>query len=350
MLSWFSNALESRPEVISLFFAISRGELEIVRTLVTDNSSEILNYRSPGWRSALLIAAQNGHVNIVQYLIDDCEMDINDTDEDGCSSLHFAAHDGYTDVINELFQHQELKKNYADKNGRLPIHYAAQNGHFKAVELLVINGQDYKAGDKKGSTPLHLAAYCGHLSILNYLMKQEGVVADVLNIHGRTPFHCACQEGSMQVVEALISKYSANAKLEDYEKGITPLHLAAGNGHLDIVKFLCNENRCVIEAVDKIGRTPLHAACSHGHHEVAKYLVFEKNCDQNKKDKMGLTPIAIATLMGHKNVFQSLTTQTSHNDSSVAASVIHVCALDKSVHVFHYMYSCTSRHLTFLLR
>ena len=350
MLSDALEAIKNQPELMALLFAISSGELEKVHTLVTDEGSKILNYKRPGWRSALLFAAQTGHANIVQYLIEECEMDINESDEEGLKALHLAADGGYTDVINVLFEHDELIKNCKDKEGRLPIHYAVQNGHFKAIELLVINGQDYKAGDNNGTTPLHLAAYFGHLSILDYLMKQEGVIANVLNRNGRTPLHLACEKGNMQVVEALILKYSANAKLEDYDNGITPLHLAAGFGHLDIVKFLCNENRCVIEAVDKRGHTPLFDACCQGHHDVEKYLFLEKNSDQNKKDKLELTPITIATHMRHKKESQLLTTQTSHNDSSVAASVIHVCALDKSVHVLHYMYSCTSSYLPFLLR
>ena len=348
MMSDAIEIMTNKPEVIALSIAILKGGLEVVRTLVEDEGSEILNYDRPGWNSALLFAAQAGHANIVQYLIEDCEMDINESDEEGHSALHLAADGGYTDVINVLFEHDELIKNCKDKHGRLPIHYAVQNGHFKATELLVEKGQDYKAVDNKGSTPLHLAAFFGLLSILDFLMKLDGVVVDVLDRHGGTPLHYACQEGSMQVVEALISKYSANAKLEDYDNGITPLHLAAGNGHLDIVKFLCNENRCVIEAVDKRGHTPLFYACCQGHHEVERYLVLEKNCDQNKKNIMGLTPVMIAKLMSNNKVSQSLT--TSHNDSSVAASVIHVCTLDKSVQVLHYMYSCTSRHLPFLLR
>ncbi|KAF4779781.1 hypothetical protein HER10_EVM0006564 [Colletotrichum scovillei] len=61
----------------------------------------------------------------------------------------------------------------------------------------------------------------------------------------------------------------------------TCLHMAAGNGHLDIVKALitafdcrpADEKKAYVDAGNEFGNTGLHWACLGGHLEAVKYLV-----------------------------------------------------------------------------
>ena len=52
----------------------------------------------------------------------------------------------------------------------------------------------------------------------------------------------------------------------------TPLHLAAVNGHLDVVQYLV-EQGANKEATDDCNKTPLFVAAKGGHLEVVQYLV-----------------------------------------------------------------------------
>ena len=56
--------------------------------------------------------------------------------------------------------------------------------------------------------------------------------------------------------------------------GDTPLHTAALNGYLDVVKVLMLQN-INTEPRNNILKTPLHYAAQHGHLEVVKYLMNE---------------------------------------------------------------------------
>jgi len=56
----------------------------------------------------------------------------------------------------------------------------------------------------------------------------------------------------------------------DYD-GRTPLHLAAAEGHMDVVSFLVNR-QVPLNPKDRWGGTPLSDAKKHGHKGVAKYL------------------------------------------------------------------------------
>ena len=54
--------------------------------------------------------------------------------------------------------------------------------------------------------------------------------------------------------------------------GWTPLHLAAGNGHLEVVKLLLEKSADVTVA-NNGGWTPLNSAASNGHNEMVKLLL-----------------------------------------------------------------------------
>jgi ankyrin repeat protein len=58
----------------------------------------------------------------------------------------------------------------------------------------------------------------------------------------------------------------------DAQGGSTPLHSAAANGHLDVVKFLVAQ-QAEVNAKETDGWTPLHLAARYGYLDIVKFLV-----------------------------------------------------------------------------
>ena len=81
-------------------------------------------------------------------------------------------------------------------------------------------------------------------------------------------------------------------KIGHFVDGDTPIHHAAREGHLDVIKFLAplTENP---NAPDMYGDTPIHEAASFGNLDVIRFLApLTEN--PNKPNKNGLTPIDVA--------------------------------------------------------
>jgi ankyrin repeat protein len=87
-----------------------------------------------------------------------------------------------------------------------------------------------------------------------------------------TALHEAAREGNLQLVQSLVNSgvVGINAK-DDWEEK-TPLHCAAGRGHIEVVQWLL-ENKADVNACSWRGRTALHCAALCGHMAVAQCLI-----------------------------------------------------------------------------
>jgi ankyrin repeat protein len=98
-----------------------------------------------------------------------------------------------------------------------------------------------------------------------------------------TPLHIAARDGKINLVKKLLL-YS-NIDVNNAENGydMTPLHLAAEKGYIDIVKALLKQPGINPEQKDGYGRTPLDLANYKGYTEVVN--AFQDEAFANRKYK-----------------------------------------------------------------
>ena len=82
---------------------------------------------------------------------------------------------------------------------------------------------------------------------------------------------------NFRVVKRLISHYKCNGiEIKSGKRdGITPIHIAAQNGNIEVVKTLLTAYPNQIDCADNKGQTPLHYAAQHcrNHSEVVTELI-----------------------------------------------------------------------------
>uniref|UniRef100_A0A1I8MKC2 Protein fem-1 homolog B n=1 Tax=Musca domestica TaxID=7370 RepID=A0A1I8MKC2_MUSDO len=126
-----------------------------------------------------------------------------------------------------------------------------------------------------------------------------------------TPLTMAATAGNVMYVKTLLSQYKVDLECECnvifdglVVYGATALWVAAGLGHLQIVKLLVRHGANVNHNT-KAQSSPLRAACYAGRLDIVKYLI-ENGADVNLGNKYNNTCIMIAAYKGHTQVVDTL--------------------------------------------
>ena len=165
---------------------------------------------------------------------------------------------------------------------------------------------------------------------LELIMRQEPASVLAKDYHGWTPLHWAAAEGHVHVVRLLLAELRAEMDAEN-DNGETPLHLAAKSGHADVVKVLVTEfqanphivtpslvhqaelYRYWMDVGDETDTchswTPLHFAACYGHPATVRLLVTEFQAKVQADDGSGWTPLHLAASQGHVEVARMLLTE-----------------------------------------
>ena len=211
----------------------------------------------------------------------------------GCNLLQAAAR-GDIPYMKHLLQVTPAKThvNFRDYDRRTALHVAASEGHLTAVNFLVEEcGAKINRSDRWGGSPLDDAHRHRHMDVVQYLRQRGATTGSGNRV---TNLIKAAADGDLDEVQMLlqffkmkkpknttnISSSSQRASVEkemfldvnqgDYDKR-TALHLAAGEGHVQVVKALCDAGADV-NVEDRWFRRPLDDAVTSNHDEVAQLL------------------------------------------------------------------------------
>ncbi|KAK1127387.1 hypothetical protein K0M31_003928 [Melipona bicolor] len=108
----------------------------------------------------------------------------------------------------------------------------------------------------------------------------------------------ACQNGDLSRVETLVSKYDIQdwTYFRHLTSGDTALHVATREGHLNIVRYLCENFQKPdfrVNVANKDMKRPLHEAAQFAHRDIVKYLI-KKGADVDALKRADWTPLMLA--------------------------------------------------------
>ncbi len=142
-------------------------------------------------------------LNICQYLV---EIGVNPAHKDkhNQTCLYYTVREGKYETSKYLIEKCNLPINERDIYGQNPIYYAARDGHLNLCELLVEKGTDVNLEDKYGQTCIFYAIREGHYDIVDFLIK-HGANVNKNDKKKQTPVSFAMKNGKDKIAELLIT-------------------------------------------------------------------------------------------------------------------------------------------------
>ena len=157
---------------------------------------------------------------------------------------------------------------------------------------------------KVQSSGLHFAAELGLLSVFKKLLECHYDVHSK-DYMGRTPLKLAIIEGHVEIAKFLVDQDDVSAESRD-EHGRTLLSWAALAGHAEIVKLLLARDDVIADSRDIISCAPLSYAASAGHAEIVKLLLARDDVIADSWNTSSRTPLSYAASQGHTEIVKLL--------------------------------------------
>ena len=266
-----------------LHIASTHGLLSVIEAMVKSGKSFDFNSKCNG-QTALSLAVMNGRVAVVQFLIEQDDVQIDLKVDWGQTPLSSAAARGHESVVRLLIERDDVQINSKDGTDRTPLSWAARRGHEAIVRLLIQRDDiDVTSKDDEGRTPLMWAASYGHEAIVQLLIERDDINIDLKNRWGETLLSLAATNGHKAIVQLLIER-GADIDSRDV-LGRTPFSEAKTRGHKAVVELL-------IERDAEVDHSPFLWAIEDGLEAVVRLSIELDLIEVDLKQKWEQNPLS----------------------------------------------------------
>ncbi|TNN45673.1 Ankyrin repeat domain-containing protein 16 [Liparis tanakae] len=226
----------------------------------------------------------------------------------GDTLLHFAARRGHLDIVEYLVEQLGADVEVHNNDYKRPLHEAASMSHQACVSYLLREGAAVDSLKKADWTPLMMACTRRNLGVVQELLRR-GADPALQNKDGWNSFHVACREGDPPVVRHLLAaapdvwRTASKTRRTPLHTagctdscGVTPFMDAVRNGHVSVARLLLEKHQASPTAADVLGAQALHQVAVTGQEEALRFLVRDLHVDVNQK----------ATAEGHTSTIHTL--------------------------------------------
>lgn len=192
----------------ALCLASSKGHCDVVRQLIAAGASP--GHADTAGFCPLVHAARHGCLNVVGYLLacdwitktpDDVELP-----EAAQQALVAAASQGHVEIVEYLLDMAEVDADKLDPlTGETALTVAAANGCQGVCVALVNRGASVSVANRREIPPLLLAVREGHWAVAERLIQNHAGLEQTDNV-GRTALMLAAMEGHVGLVDLLLDK------------------------------------------------------------------------------------------------------------------------------------------------
>ncbi|GMH07926.1 hypothetical protein Nepgr_009766 [Nepenthes gracilis] len=198
------NEVNELEETV-LFAAVVKGHIDVVKELLKYSNKGALTKKNRSGFDPLHVAASQGHLAIIQVLLDHDPGLTKTIGQSNVTPLISAAIRGHTAVVNELLSRDSSLLELCKSNGKNALHFAARQGHVDIVRSLL---DKYpllaRKTDKKGQTALHMAVKGVNCEVVKLLLEADAAIVMRPDKNGNTALHVATRKKRAEIVNELL--------------------------------------------------------------------------------------------------------------------------------------------------
>ncbi len=309
--------------------AIYRCHYDFLEKMLKNNTKESFSRKMHNGATLLHVAAGFGQIRAIELLLDN-GMDVDILDKDGNTAMHRAAQLGHLHVITLLAKRGScaIPDNLTNIFGDTVMHLATQALCLGLVEAIASMGffamRQFNAA---GFAPVHCAARSAVVENLLAFAKIDASLLEFQDAHGMTPLHHAVFCDSRPMIHGILSVSDKSMVIVD-EFSRMPVHLAAACGNIEAFSAICGyDARMLCTTTAQSSFTPLHLAASNGCLEIVKHIVHREFQALLHKDSFGRVPLQLAIIGGHAEVCQYMLNVfpgVVHEQDNVGWTAYHV--------------------------
>ena len=154
---------------------------------------------------------------------------------------------------------------------------------------------------------IHEAARNGDRISVRRILDNDPAMVDARNRYDQTPLHLAAEEGHAEVVKLLLSQ-GADVEARDYYLGCEALWAEFVEDTPELFGHFSLARELLSSFYYQNGCTPLHLAAEAGHTDVAR-LLLSHGADVNAEDIWYQMPLHLAATNGHMHMTELLIVQ-----------------------------------------
>ncbi|MCL1077980.1 hypothetical protein D5R81_09015 [Parashewanella spongiae] len=297
--------LTEAKSITPIDYAFRKKHIDIIQFLLQHSGPQYIDFLKTRKDTLLLMACYTGLSELVPQLLSSNAEDIDVCNDIGSSPLIMAAGEGHVDIVQKLIE-AKAKINTRNKDGDTALMHAVANYHLQCVEILCQHDADLGLADNDGCTPMFIA-------LMNYGKKDNSTpttkkIIDLLLEYetkkslsvshfetGQTPGVLLAIQNNVSAMRILKNKGVDLTTLDG--NGWSYVHVAAFFGSVEVLNYLLEQEPSLLntQTTDGFKTTPIMSAVSQCQLKVVECLL-DKNPDLEATNPNGKTALQIAEL------------------------------------------------------
>lgn len=268
-------------------------------------------------QTPFLISCRDGNINSFKLFVDNPKCDIYKCDNNGITPLMKLCTNTMSSnivhMIERLVNDNNIDINQTDKQGLTAFHYLCMLKRFDNYNKNIIhvinlflddNRTDVNKKNNIGETAFYCACYKNNINIVKTLLSNDKIDVNICNNYMLSPFHIACLSGNYEIVKLLINdcrtviKDVADFKLPDDQ------YIYHFNSDDKVISLLDNEYNIfdnLIKTINDFAVPELLLAIRNGNIDTIKKLL-----DDPDYDITNMNPFLEACDINNTNVIELL--------------------------------------------